>query len=478
MSDPKWIRKWNSWVAPKATKPGVWRRKEGGFLIRGRALDPTTGKLREVRQALPEADALEAYQMLQVELQKVRDGLKTSRPETPSVQQVTAISEVSLVAAAVVLTPSTLPSWGDYAVSLLERKVNAGTILSAKTRVQWISVLKCHLIPAFGGFRVDEMTRRVYFQWRDGVALKIKAGEYSPHTVNDWLAILAVVTNAAFDEYEIDRASPTRTIEKFDTREHATYTEEEPNSLTAEEVGRFLGKMRELFPQHYAMVVLGFATGLRPSSLRAFRRGGKTPDLLLEEGLLYVRRSHTVSDEVMGTTKTGKPQRITLPQALVAVLRFHIDTLPEGPMSESELLFPSDTGSFRAPSVLDKPFAVVTKALGLRKHITPRAMRRTFQDLAREADVRDIVTRAVSGHATESMQHHYSTVQQVEIHDGLARIVALAGLSERPADGADEANAADAGESRGPGGMHGGMHRRSMGSKWKRPGSRFRANRA
>jgi hypothetical protein len=37
-------------------------------------------------------------------------------------------------------------------------------------------------------------------------------------------------------------------------------------------------------------------------------------------------------------------------------------------------------------------------------------MRRTFQDLARAAEVRDIVTRSASGHSTEAMQRHYSTV--------------------------------------------------------------------
>ncbi|MBK6533418.1 MAG: hypothetical protein IPF99_28665 [Deltaproteobacteria bacterium] len=75
-----------------------------------------------------------------------------------------------------VLAPSTLPFWSDYAVSLLERKVNEGTILSAKTSVQWISVLKCHLIPAFGHLRVDEMTRRIFTPVaRDTVAMKIKA---------------------------------------------------------------------------------------------------------------------------------------------------------------------------------------------------------------------------------------------------------------------------------------------------------------
>src|SRR5579863_9206197 len=35
-------------------------------------------------------------------------------------------------------------------------------------------------------------------------------------------------------------------------------------------------------------------------------------------------------------------------------------------------------------------------------------MRRTFQALARAADVKDIVTRSVSRHSTEEMQRHYS----------------------------------------------------------------------
>ncbi|MFO0647970.1 MAG: hypothetical protein U0326_17150 [Polyangiales bacterium] len=55
-------------------------------------------------------------------------------------------------------------------------------------------------------------------------------------------------------------------------------------------------------------------------------------------------------------------------------------------------------------------------------------MRRTFQDLARVSGVSDLITRRVSGHQTEEMQRHYSTANQGEIHDGIARIVATAGL--------------------------------------------------
>ena len=48
-----------------------------------------------------------------------------------------------------------------------------------------------------------------------------------------------------------------------------------------------------------------------------------------------------------------------------------------------------------SPSALDKPFAKVAAVMKLKKHITPKAMRRTFQDLARAAQVNDVVTRAV-----------------------------------------------------------------------------------
>jgi len=58
----------------------------------------------------------------------------------------------------------------------------------------------------------------------------------------------------------------------------------------------------------------------------------------------------------------------------------------------------------------------------LKKHVSPRTMRRTFQDLARAASVGDLVTRAVSGHQTEDMQRHYSTVRAEEIRGSLRRV--------------------------------------------------------
>jgi hypothetical protein len=80
----------------------------------------------------------------------------------------------------------------------------------------------------------------------------------------------------------------------------------------------------------------------------------------------------------------------------------------------------------RAATVLNKPFADIAELIGLGKRFTQRGLRRTFQDLARAAQVEGIVTRSISGHATERMQDHYSTVDGAEKRTALAKVIHLA----------------------------------------------------
>ena len=81
------------------------------------------------------------------------------------------------------------------------------------------------------------------------------------------------------------------------------------------------------FPRFYAMTLLGFVTGLRPSSLRPLRRSGSHADLKWDDRILHVRRSQTRGNEVMAATKTGRDQRILLPAELVEILRAHVASL-------------------------------------------------------------------------------------------------------------------------------------------------------
>lgn len=157
-----------------------------------------------------------------------------------------------------------------------------------------------------GDFFVDRIRADHIEGWKTRIADLIAAGDYSPTTVNGWMSILRVIMKGAKRRFRLPYLA-TEDVKDFDTSEHATYTEEEPNALTPEEVPKFLETMREVYPQHYAMTFLGLVTGLRPSTLRPFRRRGPEPDVLWDKARL--RRSQIIGDEVMRTTKTKEALR-------------------------------------------------------------------------------------------------------------------------------------------------------------------------
>jgi integrase len=423
MAEEKWVRRWKNWVA-RTKLPGVWKLKEGGFLVRARVKDPTTGLRREIRKVLSEGSEADALKWLTDESARVLMGGARLRS-----------------------APKT--RFCDFAVSLLERKAaKGGRIKSAKSRERWGYTL-VHLIegskgvPALGPLFMEEIRTTNLVAWRDGLSKLIDDGTYKPATINGWLGILRVIFKAATFELSLKK-NPMEGIDFFDTSTHVTYTEEEPNSLTPEEAGRFLDLLAELYPQHFAMTYLALATGLRPSSLRPLRRSGKEADVLWDTGVLLVRRSQTGAGEVMNKTKTGYRQRITLPKEVIDVLRWHVETQLHSPEQQaSELLFPSVLGRFRAPDLLNKAFADVATKLELGKRFTQRGLRRTFNDLARHAEITSIVTKSISGHRTDAMVDHYSTVRGSEQRDSIKRVLATLKPADppppaTPAEGSDD----------------------------------------
>jgi integrase len=309
-------------------------------------------------------------------------------------------------------------------------------------------------VTGLGELFIDEIRPAHIEAWRAGIARLIGAGNYAPTTANGWLFILRHILKRAKRELQL-LFNAAEGIPAFDTSEHEVYTEEEPNALTSEETAQFLVCMKEEFPAQYAMTFLGFATGLRPSSMRPLRRSGATPDVLWDQGVILIRRSHVLKNEFMKTTKTGLRQRITVPVEVLDVLRWHTDTQLVTPdQKASELLFPAEDGSFRSESFLKKAFAIVGGLIGLKKKFTPRGMRRTFNDLARVANVEALVTRSISGHLTEheQMREHYSTVSPGEQRESIGRVLRL--VHSGTSDSALPEGTGERGMHSGSGGMH------------------------
>jgi len=409
----KWVTRWRYQLAKTATRRGIWRLKGGGYLVRARVTDSRTGREYQISKTLrgPNVTLIEA---LRVQMDLRSRGRERSAGRTPS---------------------RTL--WSEYAASLFEAKVAEGKLASAASRERWANALS-RLVPAFGELYVHDLRHADLVAWRSQVARWIRDGmpssrkrdlgtnktvRLSPVTANGWLSILKTICAAMKKHFDLDR-DPAEALEYFPRLR--TYTREQPNALTAAQVPIFLAKLAELHPNHYAMVFLGMVTGARPSTLRPLRRSGPECDVLWEEGIILLRRSNSRRAEIMDRTKTALDQEIPLPMAAQQALKNHVASLPEGPMRDSMYLFPSLTGGMRTRSVLDKPFAEVLESLNWKMRFTPRGMRRTFQDLARQAEVHDVVTRAISGHQTERMQRHYSTAHREEMRVAVGKVVSLA----------------------------------------------------
>jgi integrase len=420
MDSTKWKKHWKSWVAPTRV-PGVWKRKEGGFLVRVRVVDPITGRPREIRKVMPDATEATARKWLADERARIKSGEASGLPARQR--------------------------FCDFAVSLMEEKVASGDIKTVQGQDRWRSTL-VHLIgvtsssdgevavTGFGELYLDQIRAAHVDAWRVGMGKLIAKKAYAPTTVNSWLAILRVIDKAAKRRFELPRLW-MEDVPDFDLSEHIVYTEEEPNSLPPEKVPEFLECMQDLFPQHFAMTFLGFATGLRPSSMRPLRRKGPSSDVLWDENRIRVRRSQTRGEKVLNSTKQRTRYGIEVPPEVMDVLRWHVETQIGTPeQQDSELLFPAVTGGFRAVTALVKPFRGVAKAMKLGFNFTPRGMRRTFNDLARTACIEAVVTRSISGHLTERMQEHYSTVRGPEQREGIAKVVDL--MTRRKKDAASE----------------------------------------
>lgn len=394
---------------------GIFKTKDG-YRVRVRAVNPNTGTMKEANQTYDRITIEEAL-LKQAELKgEIRRGGR----------------ELAIERA----------KYADYAESLLKRKLASNKLATPSSKKAWTDVQDLHLIPKFGDWYLDAIKRIDVEEWKaEQAKLRVARKGHprrliSPHTVNQRLRVLLATLRAAVAELDLPY-DPTRGVEPLDTSAHETFTEEEPNSLLVEELRTFMAHARRLYPQYFAMIALGVATGRRPCELRPLRRNGPTPDIVWDEGLLLIRRSQTL-DDVVTKTKTGRKLRIPLPADLVEILRWHVEQLPAGPMRDSELLFPSTEGSWRSPTCLDKPLKAITKAAGIKKHLSAKFMRRTFQDLGRAAEVHDLVVRSISGHATREMQDHYSSVAPTEVRDGLAKVISLAGFREALAVGGDQ----------------------------------------
>ncbi len=379
--------------------PGITALGSGRYRVRVRVTDPKTGRVVE-RERLVDGTTLKQALVIKEELARAVRASEARKEEHTTV--------------------------GDFARTWLR---GAWTSLAPSTRERYVAALDDHILPALGEMAMADVTFADIETWRD----RLRSSGYAASTVNSHLSILRTLFGKAVAVGAADR-NPAAAVRLL-SLEDARTSDDEPNALTASELARFLTVARQRHARHFPMILTLATTGMRLSAARALR----WEDVDEPRGVIVVRRRVSGSnDEVLAGVKRSRTGRDIVPllPELAQVLTEHREAMSERERG-SGWVFPTRLGAPRTRTVLRKPFADILVHAGITKRFTPHGLRRTANDLYRQV-ASPVVTMAITGHRTDAMFEHYSTVSDAEKQAAAARafgeVVSPAKVGDRMGD--------------------------------------------
>lgn len=339
-------------------------------------------------------------------IQKLRRGLYKIRIRVKDPNGILRIKERQVEAASVHDAHRTQLAWkeelknvtteGERVEQFLKRwfdQKQARKELAPATIDRYSIAINKHFVPAFGRLPLDAFTTAEIDRWIGACRKKgLKA-----QTVNGMLNILSTICSSL-------NPNPMTGVRRVKIND-ARIKPADPNSLTKEELRIFLEKAKALYRQHYGLILVLFFTGIRKGSALVLKWSD-----LDEHGVLTIQRRLS-GDVILDGTKTGKVQRIPLLPEIVSVLMDYKKRLNRFELV-NDYMFPSANGGIHTKTILKVPFLRIAQAAGIKKRITPHGARRTITDLLRPAGA--VVTKSITGHVTDGMLYHYSTVETRE----------------------------------------------------------------
>jgi len=367
----------------KTRYPGIFKTTSG-YRVRVRAVDPRTGTLKEANREYENVDLREAL-LRQAEMREEirRGGITVERLRV-----------------------------GEYAKHWIESK--APTV-DPGTAQRYADALDGHVLPALGDYYYDQLTSLDVQKW---VNAKHRDG-YRSETIKGWFRVLRTMTRDAMDPLGLTRDATLRITFPEDE-------EREDNAVEASVLQTFLANMKRLFPQHFALVAVLAFTGLRFCHASALR----WDDIDFERGIMRIVRKNVRGRIGPVSRKKKAPREYPLTPEVADILREHRRRLVEQQAAglHEGWAFPSEIGGLRYPGALWKAWRACLKASGIEQRFTIHGLRRTFNDLTRRAGVDAVVIKSLTGHVTEKMREHYSTValdEKLVAVSSVHRLVAL-----------------------------------------------------
>ena len=247
------------------------------------------------------------------------------------------------------------------------------------------STVQAHLLPAFGGVRVEEVTAEAIEHWRAGFDAGRGRGRrpLSNRTKNKLVTVLHGIFERARKVYGLPTnpvASVERLRARFDPMRFSFYTPEEVQALA-----------RAAASEQDAAVFLAAAfTGLRRGELVALR--WREVDFARQT----IRVSASYANGELTLPKSGKGRSVPMaPPVASALARLGQRERWTGP---DDLVFVGAGGSYLDASALRRRYVVAQRAAGLRP-LRFHDLRHTFGTLAVEHVASLVELQAWMGHA-------------------------------------------------------------------------------
>lgn len=312
-----------------------------------------------------------------------------------------------------------------YATSWLKSRA---TRLKPSTSLKYAADLDKHILPALGACYLDELRPSDVQEF-----VNEQAEVYAGWSVVNRLRLLRTIAKDALADGFCDRDFCARLIPPAVN----SYDEEDPNLLTAPQLGALLATFRATEPALYPLFMTLATTGLRWSEVTALR----WEDLDKDAGVLRIRRANWRGH--VRTPKTRKSLRaVPLGPQLATALDAHRRSMVREQHAglRAGWVFPNRAGGLHKGQPLQKAFgrALVAafpvplplgspanaKPTEATVKLTPHGLRRTFNNLARQVADREVV-KAITGHVTDEMFAHYSLVDAKEKRAAQAAVLRM-----------------------------------------------------
>lgn len=378
----------------KTKYPGVQMVGEGQYRVRGKIVDLRTGLIKEVDKRVEAASAKDAA--------GIRDELLK---EAISASQTARMRVV------------------DFAKSWIESKA---AVVSRYTLEGYTYALDKHVYPYLGKFYYDAVGHLEVQGMVNGWLAEKKADgtrRYSTESLKDWFRVFRNMTQDAIVQLHLER-DPTLRI-SFGEEQAEENEAAEDDKLTVDECYLLLEAMRTKRPGSFALLTTKKYTGQRFCHVSAL----KWSDFDWNEMVLRFRRKQVRG--VVGPISKKKPVPKVIPilPDLARALLAHGRRLGKlgYPVGLDDWVFPSRNGKLKRAASLAKAIQQSAKDANLMdpknptrpKRITPHMMRYLFNDVLRLAGVDKVTRKALTGHVTDDMTEHYSTVRLDEKREAM-----------------------------------------------------------